>query len=176
MAMLSSPGMYADKRSQSIYETRWLSITVISGQAYSADRFLDRQARFLDEPHGAYWFRNYDRLPEPVHQLTAYVLAGVDPNTGRPAKESPREHDVFVHRDESGAVTSFITCGNVPHAAARCKQEWSLEREGVHAAISASYRRGLLPHWQDIQANVSQVLLSFKATAEPVQSATSIQH
>jgi len=37
----------------------------------------------------------------------------------------------------------------------------------MHADISVKYRRGLLPHWQDIQSKVTQALLGFVVQTQP---------
>ncbi len=171
MQMIDSYATEKEQKSQSIYTTMWLSVGVTSGEIYPKDGFLDRRFSCL-VPSTApptcgygnvYWWRNdYERLPKPEHGLTVYALKGVEPKSGLPAREDKTfANDVFVAKDKQGRVRTYISCSNVGHEAAPCGHDFSMEYDGMHALVYLKYRRGLLPHWQDIQAKVTQAMLGF---------------
>lgn len=170
MQIIDSYATEKEHRSQSIYTSMWLDVGVTSGEIYPKDGFLDRLFSCL-VPSTApptcggdkvYWWDDYQRLPKPEHGLTVYALKGVEPKSGQPAREDKTfAKDVFVAKDKQGRVRTYISCSNVGHEAAPCGHTFSMEYDGMHADISVKYRRGLLPHWQDIQAKVTQAMLGF---------------
>lgn len=180
MQMVDSYAIEKEKRSQSIYNTMWIRVGVRSGEIYPKDGFLDRQFACLIFPRPAYcgesdpwWGNDYERLPKPEHSLTVYVLKGVEPRSGQPARAQKSTKDVFVAKDAQGRVRTYINCSNVGHAAAPCGHDFSMEYDGMHAVIEIRYRRGLLPHWQDIQSKVANVMLGFVVSAPPVSTEAS---
>lgn len=169
MQMIDSYATEKEQKSQSIYTTMWLSVGVTSGEIYPKDGFLDRQFACLIRSTApptcggdkVYWWDDYERLPKPEHGLTGFALKGVEPKSGQPAREERSTKDVFVAKDAKGRVRTYIDCSNVGHDAAPCSHDFSMEYNGMHAVIDVSYRRGLLPHWQDIQTKVTQAMLDF---------------
>lgn len=168
MQMIDSYATEKEHRSQSIYTTMWLSVGVTSGEIYPKDGFLDRvfaclvRATAPPRCNTVWWGNDYDRLNKPEHGLTVYALKGLEPKTGQPAREDKTfAKDVFVAKDKQGRVRTYISCSNVGHEAAPCGHTFSMEYDGMHADISVKYRRGLLPHWQDIQTKVTQAMLGF---------------
>lgn len=168
MLMVSSYASEREKQEQSIYRTMWVDVGVTSGEIYPKDGFLDRRFACLVYPRPTYcgsstpWWRDdYEKLSKPEYGLTTYALKGVEPQSGLPARNGVNTKDVFVAKDAQGRVRTYIDCDNVRHEAAPCQQEFSMEYEGMSAQIYVIYRRGLLPHWQDIQNKVTQVMLGF---------------
>ncbi|MBP9712797.1 MAG: hypothetical protein KBD60_03785 [Sterolibacterium sp.] len=157
-----------DKRRQPLREDSWLYVGITAGEHYPGDGSLDRLTNghlfhaYTPESK-RYWGDTYMRLPEPVFGLEAYVLSGTDPRTGKPARESEDTNDVYIHRLPSGKVDAFIDCGRtfVPGGVARCDMYYSLEPK-AHVGVNASFRRGLLPEWQQIQQSSRELLLSFE--------------
>ncbi|MDR3352677.1 MAG: hypothetical protein LBO00_06725 [Zoogloeaceae bacterium] len=86
-----------EKRKQSIHENMWLSVGIMAGESYAGDGFLDRRASYIYKP-GEYWWNNYKRLPDDFHGLEVYVVADLDPRTGKPGWESTDTLDVYIHR------------------------------------------------------------------------------
>jgi hypothetical protein len=174
MQMIDSYATEKEKRSQSIYTTMWLDVGVTSGEIYPKDGFLDRVFACLIRATAPstcggdqiYWWEDYERLHKPEHGLTVYALKGLEPKSGQPAREQKNTDDVFVAKDKQGRVRTYISCSNVGHEAAPCGHSFSMEYDGMHADISVKYRRGLLPHWQDIQAKVTQAMLGFVVQAK----------
>lgn len=161
MAGLSTPELRQHKQSQGIYNTMWISVGVTTGDIYPGHGFLDRQADALDKPDGILKYEHYEKLPGQLFGLTVYAAAGTNPQTNKPYREHSQASDRFVHRRETGRVDTYIRCNNVTRHVATCKQNFSLEPD-AKAKIYVSYRRDLLPHWQQIQASVAQLILSFK--------------
>ena len=65
----------------------WISFTVISGRSYPSLGANARNglAKGIGE-YSEYWWETYERLPEDVYGLEAYVVRGLHPATGVPAK------------------------------------------------------------------------------------------
>ncbi len=168
MAGLSSSEMRQDKKTRSLHETTWIGVGIGSGENYPGDGFMDRWARAtLETAERKHWFNNYEKLPQPEYGMEVWVVKGIDPQTGRAYREHQSAKDIFIHRGENGSVRTRISCSNRPYPSGQpCSHAWSLEQEGVHAEVYVRYRRGLLPHSQDIQRKVTQVILGFKATDE----------
>ncbi len=179
-----SYAMENEKRSQSIYRTMWIRVGVRSGEIYPKDGFLDRLFACLVQATApahcknkkAYWWDEYQQLPHVEHGLTAYALKGVEPRSGKPAREQEHTKDVFVAKDGQGRVKAYISCYNVGHEAAPCGHGFSMEYNGMRAEVEIRYRRGLLPHWRDIQSKVTQVLLGFVVRPGPVPSIDPIRN
>lgn len=167
MKMIDSYATEKEQKSQSIYTSMWLSVGVTSGEIYLKDGFLDREfaclVRSTAPPrcNTVWWGNDYERLPKSEHGLTVYALKGLEPKSGQPAREQKNTKDVFVAKDKQGRVRTYISCSNVGHEAAPCGHNFSMEYEGMHAFVYLKYRRGLLPHWQDIQTKVTQAMLGF---------------
>ncbi len=173
MQMIDSYASEREMNTHSIYTTMWLSIGVTSGEIYPKDGFLDRRfaclVRSTAPPrcNTVWWGNDYERLPKSEHGLTVYALKGLEPKSGQPAREQKNTKDVFVAKDAQGRVRTYIDCSNAGHEAAPCSHDFSMEYDGMHAVIDISYRRGLLPHWQDIQHKVTLAMLRFVVQAQP---------
>lgn len=164
MVGLSTPELRQEKKEENIYTTMWLSVGLHAGSLYKGKGTLDRLANGRVVNQDAFnKDRQYEQLPKEEYGLTIYASPGIDPQTNKPYREGRDAEDVFIHRDENGKVTTFITCKNRPTQYARCKQWIDLE-PSMKADVYISYRRGLLPEWQKIQESVTQLIYSFKTT------------
>lgn len=159
MAGTSTPELVADKQTQTIYQTTWISVGINAATNYSGWGSLDRlAARIVDEPGRPY---RYGKRSEELHGLTAYEALGVDPKTGQPLREI--EDTIFVHHDGSGRVDAYIKCSVVRHEAAPCRHYFTLEPE-MNAQVYLDYRRGLLPQWKSVQHSVGEHIKGFRVS------------
>jgi hypothetical protein len=158
MAGESTPELRDDKTNQTIFETTWMNVGITTGKLFPDSGFLDRRLSHINDPGQL----QYELLPASQNGLIAYEPSGIDPKTQRPWREHADGPRIYVHRDESGAVDAYIRCSNQPHESAPCEHTFSLEPR-MTAKVEISYRRGLLPHWREIQASASQLILGFEA-------------
>lgn len=170
MAGLSSNELRLHKQNQKMRDTMWISVGFNTGEVYPGDGFLDRRTNAMGKPGNILKYEQYEQLLDQFHGLTVYAAGGIDPKTNKPYREDTDAHDIFVHRNDSGKVDTYIRCSNRNVPAPPCTQDFSME-PNVKARVYVSYRRGLLPEWQQIQASITQLILSFKA-ADPALAAT----
>lgn len=164
MATLSSPEMSADKNSKSMYVTDWMSFGVESGSRAPHSGWLD-WATNSALTKGVALHYIYAKQPLPAYGLTWHLL--VDKSTGKPPVDSPVivGDSLYVARNSQGQVIANIRCSTATHAAAPCSHRFSMDLDGMRAAIDISYRRPDLEHWRDIQDKVRLMILSFKRSA-----------
>ena len=161
MATLSSPEMWADKKSKNIYVTDWMNFGVKAASRYYGDGWLDRVANgALKSPLSKQYM--YVRQERDEYGLEKYL--SVNRDTGLPDSEASIFRDtVYIARDPIGHVVTFIECSTVKHRAAPCRHYFGLESRGVAAKVRVGYRRPLLEHWKDTQAKVADMVMGFKA-------------
>ena len=166
MAGLSSPELIANKRSFSIYNTMWIRVGIRTGEIFPGTGFLDRRAAALviNSPDTDAGIQNYEKLPAKEYGLTAYAPLGINSKTKQPNRTHPLAEDVFVHRGKDGKVDAYIDCSNRPHHGAPCQQSFTLEPY-ANAKVSVLYRRGMLPHWQEIQRKVTAQIVGFNVSS-----------
>ena len=147
----------------------WIRIGINAGEIYPSMGANARngQAKHLWES-SHYWRNNYERLPEDVYGLEAYVLSGKHPETELPAREQHNTYDVYIQRELSGHVNTYIKCSKttVPGGVGTCYLLFGLEPE-AKVAVNVAFRPSLLSHWKEIQESSRNLLLSFE-----VQDAT----
>lgn len=164
MKGLENAQLREEKRRLRLKDDPWLHVGIIAGDRYSGDGFMDRWAHGTLSPvNRKYWWATYERLPADAYGLEAYVVPGNDPRDGRPARESDDTDDIFIHRQSSGQVDTYVICGRIqaPGGVAICHQVFSLEPK-AKVEVTVRFRRGLLPEWQQMQASVRRLLLSFE--------------
>lgn len=142
----------------------WIRISINSGDHYPSLGANARNglAKGIDE-HSQYWWDNYERLSEKLYGLEAYFLKGLNPQTGAPARGSDNTYDVYIHRESSGHVNTYIQCGHTstPGGIARCRLHFGLEPE-AKVFVTVSFYPKLLPRWKEIQQSARDLLLSFE--------------
>lgn len=158
------------KAEENIRTTMWMRVGVNSGEIYGVDEYLDNHKNYAlsskDRPCYKKCFI-YVPLSDKTYGLTGYTPtgSGVDVekrsiNFGRGT--DLRDRNVYFFQNDSGRVTTFIKCSNRTHAATRCTQSFNLNPM-MKAHISVSYRKALLPNWQQIQQSVTELIHGFKA-------------
>ena len=135
MKGLENAQIREEKRRQPLQEKTWLYIGINAGEIYPGYGFLDRLTdRTLFNPHASKskrpWDHIYERMPEDEHGLEVWRLSKVDPHTGRPAWEDSDAHDIYIHRDTSGKVDTYISCKHpsVPRVSENVTQRPILSR------------------------------------------------
>ena len=163
MAGLSSPELKKNKASYTIYNTMWIRVGINSGEFYPRDGFLDRLTHgYIEADNSNDPSHNYTKIPEIKYGLSIYQVLGVDPQTKKVYRDSMfSSDDIFIHRNDTGLVDAFIKCTNNVPGVATCKHLFGLEPL-IKAKVYMSYRRDLLPEWQQIQLAVTQRIMSFK--------------
>lgn len=164
MKGLENDELRAQKRRGSIHESTWLRVSVVAGEIYPGDGFLDRGFSYIFPAKSHHWSDQYERQINNVHGLEAYLITAIDPRTGKRGYESYDTQDVYVDRFPSGKVLAQIDCNrpSVPGGGATCSMDFSLEPK-AGAQVTVNFRRDLLPEWRLIHASVQRLILSFEA-------------
>ena len=156
----------------------WMSVGITTGRRYAGVNFLDVYVdtvlRFDAEKQGLPILAhdNYAQVPKPQWGLTVYSAPGIDKNTGKPHRENHYAKDLFVHRNSAGKVQTFIRCRNhnIPGKTyAFCTQTFSLE-PSMHVLLNVHYTSNFLPHWRQIQKNISRLMRSFEVAKTDVSA------
>jgi hypothetical protein len=174
MKCKESPELREDRRQQfRKQESPWISIGINAGSIYPklGAMVADRHARIVIDSitkPTEFWFSNYERLPSKIYGLDAYVVTGLDPYTGKPAKDSDKVNDKYFHFTPSGLADTYISCGRtyVPGGVASCSMSFSLEPIAkVH--VSVRFTRVRLSEWQEIRKKTIDLLTGFEVHEEP---------
>jgi hypothetical protein len=163
MGGADSPGGHRDQVSYPQENTPWIHGLLNTGQDYSGDGFMDRWVhRTVEIPNRILKYANYEKLPKREYELTIYAPTGLDPKTKKPYREDDDAKDVFISRDQTGKVETYIYCSNRrgDWTVQICTQVFSLEPR-AKADVSVSYRRNLLPEWWKIQQAVRRLIFDF---------------
>jgi hypothetical protein len=142
----------------------WIDISINAGSIYPSmgENANSGLAKKLWEK-SEYWFANYERAPQmDTAGLEAYVVAGTDPRTGKPARESDSTDDIYIHKTTSH-VGTYISCGktSVPGGVATCHMHFGLEPK-AKVRIDAGFSPTLLPKWHSVRNSVSELIYSFE--------------
>ncbi|HRI93736.1 MAG TPA: hypothetical protein PLS93_19095, partial [Accumulibacter sp.] len=115
-----------------------------------------------------FWFSNYERLPIKVHGLDAYVVAGLDPRTGKPARDSDKVDDKYFHISPSGLADTYISCGKtyVPGGVASCSMDFALEPK-ARVYVDVRFNTAHLSEWQEIREKTIDFLTGFEVREDP---------
>ncbi|GHT96783.1 hypothetical protein FACS1894116_14380 [Betaproteobacteria bacterium] len=166
-----------EKEYETIYNTMWLRVGLSSGEDYhpreEKDDHLDGYLKMALQPRGEntlYVIFEHQKLHETMYGLEAHVpvrarysgrkFVPID-EMRKKVKNDYFDRNYYVLRREDGHIKTFINCGNGPYESANCTQKFRL-RSPMRAYVDISYRRGLLPYWQEIQEKVTAQLLGFQ--------------
>ena len=157
--------------------THWIDVGVASAKSYPVNGFLDRltngtlsfNAKAKEGYYPAMAYKQYEKLHKHEYGLTVYAPPGIDPRTNKPFRDDDRAKDVYVFRDANGNVFTYIECQNrLQYSHTRsCQQFISLEKH-MKTEVRITYNRAVLPHWREIQAKVSELILSFEVPTDVV--------
>lgn len=158
------------KENSNIYTTMWMRVGVTAGEHYgsSGDEGLERHVARISDSKGHSF--SWEPLPEKTYGLTGYTPVGIDishrdiPVLGADMRDKNR----YYYRDENGRITTYIECSNMKHEAAQCQQRFNLSPI-MKAHVRVNYRKGLLPHWREVQSSVSQVIVGFRVRTQTEQ-------
>jgi hypothetical protein len=174
-----------EKRQSTIYNTMWLDVGVSVKPYYDELTLKRRLEASLSEKWDATHSKDtppeiwknkhgYKTLPDPLYGLVVNEVYGYD-DVKRyqiPGNDSG-DKNIYYHVDVHGKVDTYIKCSNIKHNAAPCNQEFILN-SAKNTMVSVHYRIGLLPKWREIQASVTQVILSF--AVDPERSNSKIEN
>ena len=95
--------------------------------------------------------------------MEAYVVSGIHPKTGLPAKDHEDAYDIYIQRDSSGHVNTYIKCGKKKalKGVGTCYLRFGLEPE-AKVSVEIGFRPSLLPKWKEIQQATRSLLLGFE--------------
>jgi hypothetical protein len=180
MKGLENAQIRKEKRRQPLQETTWISIGINAGEDYPGDGFLDRQTerRLLQfQPHTPEgrenWLFTYERMPKDEYGLEVWRLSEIAPRTDKLARESSHARDIYIHRDASGKVDTFIMCKypSVPEGIGKCNAGTHLEPK-AKVVVNINFRRGLLPEWQRVRQSARDLLISFEVAPVSVETSS----
>lgn len=164
------------KEKKNIYTSMELRVGVNAGENYGVEGYLNRKKDYYLTPPFPCFSKcfNYHKLPEDTHGLTGYTPTGTGVDVEQRAINSGRgtdmrDRNIYFLKNNTGDLTTFIQCSNSLHAVAPCQQSFSLSPK-MKARIKVSYRIGLLPHWQEIQQSISNLLYSFEVDGNKTTS------
>lgn len=142
----------------------WVSVGIMSGERYNKAGAVDRIANGEINPGPKVnpW-RQYKKLPDNQFGMEVYASPGIDPETNKPYREHDYAEDVFIKRDNSGQIITYIKCSNVKVKRPPCNHFFDLEPQ-MQLYVYAQYSRHNLADWQQIQQAVSKAILGFKVT------------
>ena len=152
---------WKEKRKESIYTTTWMSVGVLSNSHYqdrSKTRFAELARAWLKN---ASIFYRYEEQPEKVYGLTTYIPVNADLLRRENGTNSLSDRNIYIHYVTDNDVDAYIDCSNRKHEAAQCNHSFGLEPT-LKVSVKVSYRKGLLPYWQEIQGGITKVLLGFR--------------
>jgi hypothetical protein len=157
---------WREKRKENIYTTMWMHVGILSNSTYGYDG-PDKITQYakLRLEDAKRWHR-YEKQTEKRHGLTVFAPVDIDllrRNLNSTHPKGSDFHDINIYFDQTkdGTIGAFIYCSNINHEAALCEHRFDLRPE-MKANVNIGYRKGLLPHWREIQDSVTMVLLGFR--------------
>ena len=156
---------YRRDNKSNLGDNPWVSVSVSSGDNYhgaGAPHRIGYGTISASDVHPVY---TYAKLDNNQFALEVYAPPRIDPKTGRPYREDSSARDVFIQRDKTGQIITYIECINrkdVPSPP--CSHNFDLEPQmGLY--VSAQYSRHNLANWQQIEQVVRQQVLNFRKTS-----------
>ncbi|WCM96765.1 hypothetical protein M5C96_20470 [Acidovorax sp. GBBC 1281] len=160
----STPELWDDYRKRRLATDQWIRVGLSSGEDYKNAGGINRMAQGVQnrssESDAKHWWNIYEKLKEDEHGLEVYAHPGMNTETGKFHREHENAKDIFFKKNNEDQVTTYISCSNREIPSAPCTHHFELDPE-MHASVTVSYRRGLLPEWQQIQEKVKKTVLGF---------------
>jgi hypothetical protein len=149
------------KKMETIYTRTWLRVGVSANSIYGGDTALEAYIQSIVYGKNPFPPYRYEKLPEQVYGLTGYTPIGFDISKRSGTGTSYSDRNIYFHRTPDGTADAYIECSNVEHAAAPCELKFNTLPE-MRVQVDVGFRKGLLPHWQEIRSSVKQVILGFR--------------
>jgi hypothetical protein len=149
------------KKTETIYTTTWLDVGIHANSIYGGDTALEAYIQSIVYGKNPFPPYRYEKLPEQVYGLTGYTPIGFDISKRSGTGTSYSDRNIYFHRTPDGTADAYIECSNVEHAAAPCELKFNTLPE-MRVQVDVGFRKGLLPHWQEIRSSVKQVILGFR--------------
>ncbi|MBU1444346.1 MAG: hypothetical protein KJ832_24035 [Gammaproteobacteria bacterium] len=162
-AVTTFRGRADDQQKYKRRETPWIDFTVTASSYFGDGLFLERSFAAMNEDKGF----QYNKNPDLQYGLEVYSPYTVDKSLrnyrhGYGYLHDLRDRDIFVYRNKEGMVETLIKCSNVNHDAAPCSQYFYVN-PNFKIELTANYRRGMLPYWQEIQTKSKTLVFQFEA-------------
>lgn len=143
----------------------WISVSVTSGDRYYGAGDIHRMGDgALNPSKEAGPVHEYENLDNDQYGLEAYAPPGIDPKTDRPYREDRYAEDVFIQRDKTGQIITYIKCSNRDVPRPPCSHRFNLEPQ-MALDLAVQYSRHNLADWQQIEQVVRQQVLNFRKTS-----------
>ena len=139
----------------------WISVSVSSGDRYHGVGAIHRIGNgtiSASDVHPAY---RYAKLDSNQYGLEVYASPGIDPKTNKPWREDSSAKDVFIQRDKTGQIITYIECSNRDVPRPPCSHRFDLEPE-MGLFVNVHYSRHNLADWQQIEQVVRQQIFNFR--------------
>lgn len=156
-------GKFADEYEvqKNLPDSPWVSVGVNSGDRYYGSGGIDRIGKgTINAGPNRHPTSIYTKLSDTLYGLDVYASPGIDPKTNTPWREDRDAEDVFIKRDEYGAIITYIECSNRDVERPPCTHYFDLEPD-MKLDVYVSYSRHVLKDWQQIEEVVREALLGF---------------
>lgn len=142
----------------------WISVSVSSGDRYHGAGAVHRIGDGTISASDVNPVYTYAKLDNVQYGLEVYAQPSIDPNINKPWREDSNAEDVFIQRDETGQILTYIKCSNREVPSPPCSHKFDLEPQmGLY--VNVQYSRHNLEDWQQIEQVVRQQILSFRKTS-----------
>lgn len=140
----------------------WVSVNVTSGDRYYGAGGIHRIGDGALHPSSAAGpVHEYEQLDNEQYGLEVYAPPGIDPKTDRPYREDRYAKDVFIQRDKTGQIITYIKCSNRDVPSPPCSHYFDLEPK-MALDLNVQYSLYDLEDWQQIEKVVRQQVLDFR--------------
>ena len=160
--------------------TPWIRVGIRSGSYYPKygyiyDAFLESNLNDHTHPPHYIPLYAYVKTDEMRFGLEVYANPGINPQNGIAWRNNWGADDVFVYRDGSGHVISYIKCSNNPVPKPPCDHRFLMKGDDMKAEIRLLYDRQNLVHWQRIEMQAERAVRGFIAQPMAASGADSIK-
>lgn len=153
----------AYKQEKNLPNSPWVSVNVSSGDRYHGEGAIHRIGDGTISASDVNPVYTYAKLDSDQFGLEVYAPPGIDPETNKPWREDRNAEDVFIQRDKTGQIITYIQCSNRDVPSPPCSHIFDLEPQmGLY--VNVQYSRHNLADWQQIEQAVRQQVLNFRQT------------
>lgn len=142
----------------------WVSVNVSSGDRYYGSGGIHRMGHGTISASEVKPVYRYAKLDNDQYGLEVYAQPGIDPKTNTPWREDRDAEDVFIQRDKTGQIITYIKCSNRDVPRPPCGHKFDLESQ-MALDLNVQYSRHNIADWQHIEQVVRQQVLNFRKTS-----------